>query len=41
MIRKVTAYGVNVDFIGFLFSELRSPSFQNTKINVNISDICR
>ena len=22
MIRKVTAYGVNVDFIGFLFSEL-------------------
>ena len=41
MIRKVTAYGVNVDFIGILFSELRSPSFQNTKINGNISDICR
>ena len=40
MIRKVTAYGVNVDFIGILFSELRSPSFQNTKINGNISDIC-
>ena len=36
MIRKVTAYGVNVDFIGILFSELRSPSFQNTKINGNI-----
>ena len=39
MIRIVTAYGVNVDFIGILFSELRSPSFQNTKINGNISEL--